>query len=158
TPVQLQPVVVRPSLTLAPVKREAWMKTAEEQVADAERARQLREQAPEDVEPAPSQPAAADEQHRREEAARDRARHEAVKKQLAAMSVQGARRDVVIKMYSTSWCGVCTRARDYMHEKNIPFSEYDVEQDDIARGEAHALNPKGSVPTISIDGDAMIGF
>jgi glutaredoxin len=138
---------------------EPPIKTPEEQVAEAERARILREEPPlEDEAPAFTQPARANEQQKREDEARDRARHEAVKKQLTAMTEQAARRDVVITLYSTASSGVSTLARNYMRAKNIPFTEFDVEQDEAARIQARALNPYGSVPTISVDGDIMIGF
>src|SRR5262249_24862678 len=101
---------------------------------------------------------AAGERRRAEEAARDRQRHEAVKRELDTLGLAATRRQVVIQMYSTSWCGVWRRARDYMHEKNIPFSEFDIQPHAAAPAQAHVLNPRASVPTISVDGDVLIGF
>jgi glutaredoxin len=157
-PIGLPPITVQARLEPDPLILEPPIKTPEEQVADAERARLLRERQAEGGERPSLQPAETADKLRRDQEARDRARHDAVKRELAAMSVQGARRDVVIKMYSTSWCGVCAMARDYMRDKNIAFSEYDVEHDESARTQARALNPRASVPTISVDGDIMIGF
>lgn len=69
-----------------------------------------------------------------------------------------ARGGVSITMYSTKWCGVCTRARAYMDEAHIAYVERDVEADAAAAARARALNRRGSVPTFDIDGTAMIGF
>jgi glutaredoxin len=94
----------------------------------------------------------------RERQEQDRRRHEAVARDLQQQSLKAARRNVSITMYSTSWCGVCKSARSYMLSQNIPFTELDVEQDASARARAAALNPRGSVPTIAIDNEVLIGF
>jgi mycoredoxin len=70
----------------------------------------------------------------------------------------GAQRRVSITMYSTSWCGVCRRARAYMDSAQIPYVERNVEQDPGAAAEAHRLNPRGSVPTFDVGGTPLIGF
>jgi glutaredoxin len=109
--------------------------------------------------------AQADEQYKvklaareQEERERDRARHEAVTRDLDTVAFNKLRGNVQITMYSTEWCGVCTRARKYMHDKRIPFKELDVEKDEQARRSAHALNPRGGVPTIAIDKEVLVGF
>jgi glutaredoxin len=94
----------------------------------------------------------------RERQEQDRRRHEAVARDLQQQSLKAARRNVSITMYSTSWCGVCKSARSYMLSQNIPFTELDVEQDASARARAAVLNPRGSVPTIAIDDEVLIGF
>jgi glutaredoxin len=94
----------------------------------------------------------------RERQEQDRRRHEAVKRDLEQQSLKAARRNVNITMYSTSWCGVCKSARSYMLSKGIPFTELDVDQDASARARAAVLNPRGSVPTIAIDDEVLIGF
>ena len=89
---------------------------------------------------------------------RDRRLHEQVQAQLAKTALAGAQGSVEITMYSTSWCSACKHARAYMQQKQIPFTEYDIEQDDAARARAKVLNPRGSVPTITIDQELLIGF
>jgi glutaredoxin len=98
---------------------------------------------------------AARDQEQRE---RDRARHEAVTRDLDLQAFRKQRGDVQITLYGTDWCGVCERARKYMRDKHIPFKDFDIEQDQQARQRAHALNPQGSVPTITIDKQLLIGF
>lgn len=62
-----------------------------------------------------------------------------------------------VVMYSTTWCGVCKKARRYFQEKNIPFKEYDVEKS--ARGKADYARMQGrGVPIILIGKQRMNGF
>ncbi len=61
-------------------------------------------------------------------------------------------------MYSTAWCGVCKRAREYFREAGISFTERDVDEDATARAEYLRLNPRGSVPTIKIGDEVIVGF
>jgi len=94
----------------------------------------------------------------KEQLARDQARHEKVARELEEQAWRKHRGDVRITMYSTEWCGVCKRARTYMHKQNIPFNDLDIEHDDAAKLRAQALNPRNSVPTITIDKELLIGF
>jgi glutaredoxin len=65
---------------------------------------------------------------------------------------------VRITMYSTSWCGVCARARAFLQSAQVPFTDRDVEADVMAAQEARRLNPRGSVPTFDIAGTPLVGF
>ena len=93
-----------------------------------------------------------------QQAEQDRARHQAVEQQLGAEQLVAARRNVAITMYSTSWCGYCSRARAYMQEKGIAYTDFDIEHDGEAHARAKLLNPSGSVPVITIDDLLMVGF
>lgn len=93
-----------------------------------------------------------------EEKQRDAARHAAVKRDLEQMGLEQARRNVQITMYSTGWCPVCKSARAYMTARGIAFTEFDIEQNDVARERAHAMNPRHTVPTITIDRELLVGF
>jgi len=72
--------------------------------------------------------------------------------------VANSRKRVPIVMFSTSWCGVCKRARTYFEKENIPFVDHDVDKNQAARAEYLALNPKRSVPTIKIGNEVIVGF
>jgi glutaredoxin len=72
--------------------------------------------------------------------------------------VANSRKRVPIVMFSTSWCGVCKRARTYFEREGIPFVEHDVDKNQAARAEYLALNPKRSVPTIKIGNEVVVGF
>lgn len=73
-------------------------------------------------------------------------------------AVQAARSRVPIVMYSTTWCGVCKRARKYFEENRIAFTEYDVDKNTQARNEYLLLNPRRSVPTIKVGDEVVVGF
>lgn len=85
-----------------------------------------------------------------------RKRQQAVRASSSELRV--ARGRVAITMYSTSWCGVCKRARKYMQDKGIGFVEHDVDENPGARAEYQRLNPRQSVPTIQIDDEVLVGF
>ena len=76
----------------------------------------------------------------------------------AGWELASARRKVGITMYSTTWCGVCTRARDYFTREGIAFVEHDIDANAAARSEYLRLNPRRSVPTIKIDDEVVVGF
>ena len=63
-------------------------------------------------------------------------------------------------VYSTSWCGFCKMAMQYLDQKGVPYVDKDVEQD----GEAyHELMKKvggnyRGVPVIDISGQLILGF
>ncbi len=62
-----------------------------------------------------------------------------------------------VKILSTTWCGVCKKAKDYLASKGIYFSEYDVETSEIGRQEFKRLEGKG-VPIILVGKQRMVGF
>lgn len=64
-----------------------------------------------------------------------------------------------VVMYCTSWCPDCKRARIWLKERNIPYTEVDIS---ITAGAAwqvrqwtHGLN---STPTFDIDGTIVVDF
>lgn len=150
-PIERQVEAPKAEKTDAEILAESLRKLeqAEQQRLADERAGAAREQ---------EERTAADVKRKREEALRDQKRHEDVKRELEALGKSTARRDVRITMYSTSWCGVCKRARAYMESKHIGFTELDVDNDAAARTKALALNPRGSVPTFAVDDEVLIGF
>ncbi len=76
-----------------------------------------------------------------------------------AISAPGAipqRRPVI--MYSTTWCGVCKRAKKWMQQNGVRYGEHNVEADEDAGRTLARLNPRQSVPTFDIGGEVLIGF
>lgn len=125
------------------------LERAEQERLALERAQQGRDE---------EQRAEDEARRKREEAERDRKRHEDVLRDLQDQALGSARNKVTITMYSTTWCGVCTEARNYMQSKQIAFRELDVDHDAAAKAKARTLNPRGSVPTIAIDEEVLVGF
>lgn len=62
-----------------------------------------------------------------------------------------------IQMYTTAWCGVCKRAKRYMKDHDIAYTEYDVEKD-AARAEEFRLLGGRGVPLILVGSQIMHGF
>ncbi len=63
-----------------------------------------------------------------------------------------------IKMYGTTWCPDCARAKQILNKKGIPFDWIDIEKDDQARAYVEKVN-KGnrSVPTLIFpDGSVIV--
>ncbi len=60
-------------------------------------------------------------------------------------------------LYSTSWCGVCKRAKSYMNQNGIRYTEYDIEKTEKGRRDYTAMNGKG-VPILLVGDRRMNGF
>lgn len=62
-----------------------------------------------------------------------------------------------VRLYTTTWCGVCKRAKAWFGRKGIAYTEYDVEKSEVGKSEFRRLNGKG-VPIILIGDQRMDGF
>jgi glutaredoxin len=60
-------------------------------------------------------------------------------------------------MYSTTWCGVCKRAKKYFQKNSIAFTEYDVEKSSKGKRDYKKMNGKG-VPIFLIGKKRLNGF
>jgi glutaredoxin len=148
-PHELEPIEAKKPPEDDLTKSLRMLEQAEIERRALEEARERREQ---------EQRTAATAQRQRDEKERDAKRHEIVKRELDGLELAAARRSVNITMYSTSWCGVCKQARAYMQQRQISYTELDVDHDEAARARQHTLNPRGSVPTIAVDDLVLIGF
>lgn len=65
-----------------------------------------------------------------------------------------------ITIYSTTWCGFCHMAKQYLDGKSIAYTDKDIEKDKAAYDELMGKvegNYMG-VPVIDIDGTIILGF
>jgi glutaredoxin 3 len=62
----------------------------------------------------------------------------------------------VVTMYVSDWCPYCQRAKSLLTEKNVVFSEINVENDEKLREEMMARSNRRTVPQIFI-GDKHVG-
>jgi glutaredoxin len=69
-------------------------------------------------------------------------------------SLAGAQK---VTIYTTDWCGICTKAKSHFRRNQIPFREYDVEKSDKGRRDYRKLNGSG-VPIILVGKQRMNGF
>ncbi len=64
-----------------------------------------------------------------------------------------------VKIYTTNYCGYCTRAKDFLRGKGISFEEIDVTGDDAARARlAEQAGGRKTVPQIFIAGEPIGGY
>ncbi len=66
--------------------------------------------------------------------------------------------DPKVEIYVTSWCPASQKALKYFQEKVVSFTAYDVEKDPDASRRQKEINPRGSVPTVVINGNVYVGF
>lgn len=101
--------------------------------------------------PKPAAPAARDDATSNVNAARAR-------RELEAQEIANLRERVDVVVYYTSWCPACRKLRAYLAERGIRSTEYDIENDSAAKTRQRALNPRGSIPTVEIEGQVLVGF
>lgn len=63
-----------------------------------------------------------------------------------------------ITVYSADWCGYCHAVKEYLKQKNIAFTEKNVEHDQKYADEAVAKSGQMGIPVVDIDGTIIIGF
>ncbi len=61
-----------------------------------------------------------------------------------------------VTLYTSDWCPYCQRARDLLKQKNVNFSEINVEDEPKFREEMIARSKRRTVPQIFI-GDRHVG-
>jgi len=66
--------------------------------------------------------------------------------------------DKTITIYSTPTCHFCQLAKEFLSEKNIPYTNYDVSQDAAKRQEMIQMTGQLGVPVIVINDSIMVGF
>ncbi len=56
-------------------------------------------------------------------------------------------------LYTTAWCGDCRRAKQFLSERGIAFSEVNVDEDPEAEDLVLRVNDgRRKVPTIQVEG------
>jgi len=63
--------------------------------------------------------------------------------------------DVVL--YATSWCGYCTKTRQLLDEKGVPYYEYDIEKSAEGNEQYRMLNGHG-VPLLVVGDEIIRGY
>ncbi len=81
---------------------------------------------------------------------------DAVNETLSRPTGISAPREKVI-VYSTTWCGVCKKAKRWLQQNNISFREYDVEKSERGRRDYKKMKGHG-VPIIKIGKKRFNGF
>ncbi|WDN89741.1 hypothetical protein BuS5_02709 [Desulfosarcina sp. BuS5] len=64
-----------------------------------------------------------------------------------------------VKIYTTSTCSYCKKAKEFLSEKGVEYEAYDVAADSEALKEMRKISGGAtSVPVISVGGEVMVGF
>jgi glutaredoxin 3 len=63
-----------------------------------------------------------------------------------------------VVLYTTPTCGYCHQLKAYLHQRGVPFTEYDVSRDRRAAAEMVRLSGQQGVPVAVIDGQVVVGF
>ena len=66
--------------------------------------------------------------------------------------------DKQVKVYSTSICPYCIRAKQFLKDNNIAFLNIDVSSDQEAAEEMVQKSGQMGVPVLDIDGEIIVGF
>ena len=66
--------------------------------------------------------------------------------------------DKKVVIYSTPTCPYCKRAKDYLSQKGISYTDINVAQDKEKAKEMIDKSGQMGVPVIIIDGEIMVGF
>jgi len=64
----------------------------------------------------------------------------------------------MIKVYSTTICPWCVKAKDYLKSKDITFEDINVTDNMDAREEMLLKSKQMGVPVLDINGTIIIGF
>ena len=74
------------------------------------------------------------------------------------MDTQATTQTKKVEIFSTPTCHFCHMAKDWLTEKNIPFSDYNVGENMEKRKEMIEITGQLGVPVIRIENEVMIGF
>lgn len=66
--------------------------------------------------------------------------------------------EVSVVLYSTTWCGYCKKAINYMDTRNIPYINKDIESSADNKTEYQKIGGTGPVPYIVFGDKVMKGF
>ena len=56
-------------------------------------------------------------------------------------------------MYAVSWCGDCRKARDFLDDHNVEYTEINIDRDPDAAAEVVRRVGKRAIPQLVIDGE-----
>jgi glutaredoxin 3 len=63
-----------------------------------------------------------------------------------------------VNVYSTQSCPYCTMVKNYLREKKVPFSDFDVGRDQRRAEEMVRKSGQMGVPVVEINGRVIVGF
>ena len=64
----------------------------------------------------------------------------------------------LVKVYSTPTCPYCIRAKQFLRDNNIVFTDIDVSSNEQAAQDMIERSGQMGVPVFDIDGEIIVGF
>ena len=65
---------------------------------------------------------------------------------------------MAVALYSTPTCAYCRKAKDYLRQQKIQFTEYNVASDQAKADEMVRKSGQMGVPVIDVNGRIIVGF
>ncbi len=62
-----------------------------------------------------------------------------------------------VVLFTTSWCGYCAKARQFLDTNGVAYTEFDIEKSEQGRREYDRIGGMG-VPVFLIDGRVIFGL
>lgn len=63
-----------------------------------------------------------------------------------------------VKIYGTSTCPFCQRAKLFLKERSVAFEEFDVASDRAKAAEMVKISGQRAVPVIVVGSEVVVGF
>ena len=63
-----------------------------------------------------------------------------------------------VTVYSTPTCPYCKRVKDYLTQKGVSFTDYNVAEDREKAKEMIEKSKQMGVPVVVVDSDVVVGF
>ena len=63
-----------------------------------------------------------------------------------------------VKIFTTRWCGYCTRAKALLEDKGIPYEEIRMDDDPGFRQRIYDVTGGWTIPQILIDDEPIGGY
>lgn len=63
-----------------------------------------------------------------------------------------------ITIYTATWCAFCHATKMYLDDKNIEYTDRDIEADPEAAKESVSKSGQTGIPVIDINGTIVVGF
>jgi len=65
---------------------------------------------------------------------------------------------ITVKIYTTATCPWCHKTKEWMKEKKIKYTEYDVAKDEKARKKMIEISGQMGVPVLEIGKEVIVGY
>ncbi len=63
-----------------------------------------------------------------------------------------------VKLYTTPSCGYCKQVKEYLRQRKVPFTEYNVASDTRKADEMMRKSGQMGVPVLDVNGKVIVGF